>query len=201
MADHTMALALTTYHYYTPSGRLIQRNYSGVSLYDYYTNGGKQPADNVNREVKLTDAGRTVYGGGGITPDEKIESPKTNLFQDSLLYKDVFFHFAPVYLANHTADKNFKVDAAVLAEFKKYLTSQEIPFTEADLDGVMDWLKISIRSQVLITQISETQGLRARADWDPVIQKALTFLPEAQALQDNVHKVLAQKAMARNEQR
>jgi carboxyl-terminal processing protease len=201
MADHTMALALTTYHYYTPSGRLIQRNYSGVSLYDYYTHGGAQPAVNANREVRLTDAGRTVYGGGGITPDEKIESPKTNFFQDSLLFKDVFFHFAPVYLANHTVDKNFKVDAAVLAEFKKYLTSQEIPFTEADLNGVMDWLKISIRSQILITQIGETEGLRARADWDPEIQKALTFLPEAQALQDNVHKVLAQKAMARNEQR
>ena len=79
-------LALTTYHYYTPSGRLIQRNYAGVSLYDYYYNhAGAQPADSTNREVKLTDAGRTVYGGGGITPDEKIESPKSNHFQDELL--------------------------------------------------------------------------------------------------------------------
>jgi carboxyl-terminal processing protease len=194
-----MALALTTYHYYTPSGRLIQRDYSGVSLYNYYTHGGVQPADTANREVKLTDAGRTVYGGGGIAPDEKIESPKSNHFQDLLLSKDVFFHFAPVYLVNRTVDKNFQVDAAVLAEFKKFLTSQEIPWTEADLNGVMDWLKISIKSQVLITQIGETEGLRARADWDPMIQKALTFLPEAQALQDNAHKVLAQKAMARSE--
>jgi carboxyl-terminal processing protease len=201
MADHTMALALTTYHYYTPSGRLIQRNYSGVSLYEYYTHGGAQPTDTANREVKLTDAGRTVYGGGGITPDEKIDSPKNNHFQDSLLIKDAFFHFAPVYLVNHTVDKNFQVDGAVISEFKKYLTSQQIPFTEADLNGVMDWLKISIKSQLIITAIGETQGLRARADWDPEIQKALTFLPEAQALQDNVHKVLAQKAMARNEAR
>ena len=37
-------LALTTYHYYTPSGRLIQRNYNGVSLYDYYYNHD-QPQD------------------------------------------------------------------------------------------------------------------------------------------------------------
>jgi carboxyl-terminal processing protease len=199
MSDHTMALALTTYHYYTPSGRLIQRNYSGVSLYDYYTHGGAQPADTASREVKLTDAGRTVYGGGGIAPDEKIESPKSNRFQETLIYKDVFFHFAPIYLVNRTVDKNFKVDAAVIAEFKKYLTSQEIPWTEADLNGVMDWLKLSIKSQVLITQIGESQGLRARADWDPEIQKALTFLPEAQALEDNAHKVLAQKAMARSE--
>jgi carboxyl-terminal processing protease len=199
LGDHSMGLALTTYHYYTPSGRLIQRNYSGVSLYDYYTHGGAQPADNANREVKLTDAGRTVYGGGGITPDEKIESPKSNHFQDSLLMKDAFFHFAPVYLANRTVDKNFQVDGAVLAEFKKYLTSQEIPWTEADLNGVMDWVKISIKEKIFIIQFGESQGLRAQADWDPEIQKALTFLPEAQALEDHAHKILVQKAEARNE--
>jgi carboxyl-terminal processing protease len=199
MADHSMALALTTYHYYTPSGRLIQRNYEGVSLYAYYSHGGAQPTDTANREVKLTDAGRTVYGGGGITPDEKIESTKDNRFQDSLLYKDVFFHFAPVYLANRTVDKNFQVDAAVLAEFKKFLTSQQIPYTEADLNGVMDWLKISIKDKIFTIQFGESEGLRSRADWDPEIQKALTYLPEAQALQDHAHKVLAEKAMARNE--
>ena len=55
-------LALTTYHYYTPSGRLIQRNYNGVSLYDYYYNHD-QPQDVKSREVKATDSGRTVFGG------------------------------------------------------------------------------------------------------------------------------------------
>jgi carboxyl-terminal processing protease len=194
-------LALTTYHYYTPSGRLIQRNYAGVSLYDYYNHGGVPPADTTSREVKLTDAGRTVYGGGGITPDEKIESPKSNHFQDSLLYKDVFFHFAPIYLANRTVDKNFQVNDAVLAEFKKYLTSQDIPWTEADLNGVMDWLKIGIKDKIFTIQFGQSQGLRTRAEWDPEIQKALSFLPEAQALEDNAHKVLTQKAEARNETR
>ena len=67
-------LALTTYHYYTPSGRLIQRNYDGISLYDYYYNHEaiqKLQESAPNREVKMTDSGRTVYGGGGITPDDK----------------------------------------------------------------------------------------------------------------------------------
>jgi carboxyl-terminal processing protease len=194
-------LALTTYHYYTPSGRLIQRNYAGMSLFDYYNHGGKPPADTASREVKLTDAGRTVYGGGGITPDEKIESPKSNHFQETLLYKDVFFHFAPVYLANRSVDKNFKVDAAVLAEFKKYLTSQEISWTETDLNEVMDWLKINIKDKIFTIQFGELQGLHTLADWDPEIQKALTYLPEAQALEDNAHKVLMQKAEARSEER
>jgi carboxyl-terminal processing protease len=192
-------LALTTYHYYTPSGRLIQRNYSGVSLYDYYSHGGTAPADTREREVKFTDAGRTVYGGGGINPDEKIDSPKSNHFQDTLLYKDVFFHFAPVYLSNRTVDKNFQVDAAVLAEFKKFLTSQSIPYTEADLNGVMDWLKIGIKDKIVTIQFGQSQGLRTRADWDPMIQKALTYLPEAQALEDHAHQVMTAKAEARGE--
>jgi carboxyl-terminal processing protease len=201
LADHTMGLALTTYHYYTPSGRLIQRNYSGVSLYDYYYNhAGAQPTDATNREVKLTDGGRTVYGGGGITPDEKIESPKSNHFQDELLApnKSVFLHFAAHYLANRTVDKNFQVDDAVLKEFKAYLTSQNIAWTDADLNGVMDWLKVSIKEKIVTSQFGQLQGLRTLADWDPTIQKALTYLPEAQALEDTAHKVLTQKAMARN---
>ena len=191
-------LALTTYHYYTPSGRLIQRNYTGVSLYDYYYNhAGASPTDATNREVKFTDAGRTVYGGGGITPDEKVESPKSNHFQDELIFKSVFFHFAAHYLANRTVDKNFQVDEPVMGEFRQFLTSQSIPWTEADLNGVSDWLKTSIKEKIVTSQFGQLQGLRTLADWDPMVQKALTFLPEAQALQDNVHKVLAQKAMAR----
>ena len=192
-------LALTTYHYYTPSGRLIQRNYSGVSLYDYYYNhAGAQPADSTNREVKLTDAGRTVYGGGGIAPDEKIDSPKNSRFQDELLYKDVFFHFAPVYLANRTVDKDFQVDEPVMSEFRQYLTSQNIAWTNDDLNAASDWLKTHIKEKIFTIQFGQLQGLRTLADWDPMIQKAVTYLPEAQALQENVHKVLAQKAMARN---
>src|SRR5690349_4172962 len=97
LSDDT-GLALTTARYYTPSGRLIQRTYTGVSLYDYYYNRDEDdpnaPApSNGNREIKLTDSGRTVYGGGGITPDVKYETPKSNHFQDVLLQHYAFFNF------------------------------------------------------------------------------------------------------------
>ena len=113
LSDNT-GLALTTYHYYTPSGRLIQRNYDGVSLYDYYYNHD-QSQGLKNREVKLTDSGRTVYGaGGGITPDYKIEPPTSNHFQDVLDAHNVFFNFTRHYLANRTVGKDFEVSNAVL---------------------------------------------------------------------------------------
>ena len=192
-------LALTTYHYYTPSGRLIQRNYSGVSLYDYYYNhAGAEPNDSTNREVKLTDSGRTVYGGGGITPDEKVDTPKSNHFQDELLFKDVFFKFAPIYVSTHQVNQNFQVDDAVMNEFKKYVASQGIDSTDADYSGVSDWVKTRIKEKIVTIQFGQLQGLRTLADWDPEIQKAVSFLPEAQALEDHAHQVLAEKAMARS---
>ncbi len=191
-------LALTTYHYYTPSGRLIQRNYAGVSLYDYFNHAGALPANSSNREVKFTDSGRTVYGGGGITPDEKIATPPATPFQDTLGYKQVFFHFAPVYVATHTIDKNFAVDDAVLSDFEKFLTSQGIDWTQADIDGASGWIKSHIKQQIVTIAFGEQVGLRVIADWDPEIEKALTYMPEAQALETNAHKVLAEKAQARN---
>src|SRR5256886_3642247 len=79
-------LALTTARYYTPSGRLIQRDYKDVSLYDYlYNHKNPQPT-----EVKLTDGGRQVFGGGGITPDVIVSEPKPNDFQQLLLRRGNF---------------------------------------------------------------------------------------------------------------
>ena len=192
-------LLLTTYHYYTPSGRLIQRNYTGVTDYEYfYDRGGALPPNASNQEVKLTDSGRTVYGGGGISPDEKIEPVKGSHFQDELLARNAFFHFAPVYVASHAVDKDFQVNDAVLADFKHYLTSQNVPWTEADMSGAGDWLKAAIKDKIVTIEFGQSQGLRTIADWDPEIQKALTFLPEAQALEDHAHKIENDKAMARN---
>ena len=57
-------LALTTAHYYTPSGRLIQRDYLNASLYDYLYAPARSPAPRT--EVHHTDGGREVFGGGGI---------------------------------------------------------------------------------------------------------------------------------------
>jgi carboxyl-terminal processing protease len=186
IADNTMGLALTTFHYYTPSGRLIQRNYSNVSLYDYYyVRDDTMPKDNASREVKLTDSGRTVYGGGGITPDEKIDNLKDNRFEDSMAQHYAFFNFSKHYLATHTVEKDFQVDDAVLQQFRDFLKSQKIDYTDADLTANLDWVKMSIKSDLFTSQFGETEGIRIRAAWDPQINKALTFMPEAQALEDH----------------
>jgi carboxyl-terminal processing protease len=191
LSDGT-GLALTTYHYYTPSGRLIQRNYNGVSLYDYFYNHD-QPENLKNREVRLTDSGRTVYGGGGITPDYTLNPPKSDKFQDLLDAHNVFFNFTRHYLANRTVDKDFEVDNAVLDQFKKFLTSQNIAYTDQDLNGVLSWLKMNIKSSIMTSQFSEHVGLRVRANWDPMIEEALTYLPKAETLEQTAQKIDKEK--------
>ncbi|WP_446745815.1 S41 family peptidase [Silvibacterium acidisoli] len=192
-------LALTTYHYYTPSGRLIQRNYNGVSLYDYYYNHD-QPQDTKDREVKLTDSGRTVYGGGGITPDYKIDTPKSNHFEDLLSAHNVFFNFTKHYLANRTVEKNFQVDDQVMQAFKQFLTEQNIAYTDQDFNGagVMDWVKTNIAADIMTSQFGQLQGLRIRAAWDPMIAQAVSYMPQAAALEQNAVKSNVAKQTARN---
>ncbi|HEV2619718.1 MAG TPA: S41 family peptidase [Acidobacteriaceae bacterium] len=187
IADNT-GLALTTYHYYTPSGRLIQRSYDGVSLYDYYyIRDDAKKADKSNLEVKLTDSGRTVYGGGGITPDEKIDVPDLSPFQLSLYQRYVFVlggigNFAKHYAATHAVAKDFVVDDAVLQQFKEFLKADQIEYTDADIAKVQDWIKASIKTELFTTQFGQLEGLKVRAQADPEINKAMTFLPEATAL-------------------
>jgi carboxyl-terminal processing protease len=183
-------LALTTYHYYTPSGRLIQRSYDGVSAYDYFfVRDDAKKADKSNLEVKLTDSGRTVYGGGGITPDEKIDVPDLDRFQISLLQHYVFVisgvgNFSKHYLATNTVARDFVVDDAVLQQFKDFLKANQVDYTDAEFASSSDWIKSNIKAELFTSQFGQLEGLKVRAQADPEIVKATTFLPEAMALED-----------------
>jgi carboxyl-terminal processing protease len=184
-------LALTTAHYYTPSGRLIQRDYSNISLYDYYYNRDDNPST-VNREVKLTDSGRTVYGGGGITPDVTIPPTKSNHFQDTLLQHYAFFNYAKKYVVTHHPTKSFEVDDAVMQEFRKSLDEANVPYTQADFVDNNDWIKSNIKAEIFIDAFGQDEGLKVRAESDPEVVKALDLLPQAKALAENAKKIVAE---------
>ena len=187
-------LALTTAKYYTPSGRLIQRDYSNVSLYDYYFNREAEENNN-SHEVKLTDSGRTVYGGGGISPDVKIPAIKSNRFEDSLLQHYVFFNFAKRYIVNHRPDpKKFEVDDAVMQDFRKFLDEEKVPYTEADLLQNADFIRSSIKSEIFVDAFGQEEGLKVRAETDPEVIKGLELLPQAKALAENARRVVAERS-------
>jgi len=199
-------LALTTAKYYTPSGRLIQRDYNNVSLYDYYysrseddnvnTNANTSTATTTSKEVKLTDSGRTMYGGGGITPDVKVATFKPSHFEDSLLIKYAFFNFARHYLNGKHVDKNFEVTDAVMQDFRKFLDEQKVPYTEPELKEGNDWIRANVKSELFIAEFGQEEGLKIRAENDKQVLAALGQLTKAKELADNARKVLAQRAAA-----
>jgi carboxyl-terminal processing protease len=193
LSDRT-GLALTTYHYYTPSGRLIQRNYNGVSLYDYYYDHD-QPKPK-NREVRFTDSGRKVYGGGGITPDVHYAPPKATRFEKVVLDMGMFQGFTEQYLAHRTLTKDFVVNDAVLKDFKKYLDKQGIQYSPQEFKANEDWVKTNIKSSLFTTQFGESAGLKVQAESDPEIAKAEALMPEAAKLEQHVIQVLAEKQAA-----
>jgi len=194
LAENT-GLALTTAKYYTPSGRLIQPNYSNVSLYDYYYNRENEESA-ANHEVKLTDSGRTVFGGGGITPDVKMAPVKSNKLQETLLQRYSFFNFAKRYIVTHHPTKSFEVDEPVMQEFRKFLDEEKIPYTEGELIENNDWVRSQIKSEIFVDSFGQEEGLKVRAEGDPQVTKALELLPQARTLAENAKKVIAERNVA-----
>jgi carboxyl-terminal processing protease len=143
--------------------------------------------------VKLTDSGRTVYGGGGITPDVKIAPVKTNHFQDSLLQHYAFFNFAKRYSATHHPGKTFEADDVVLQDFRKFLDEEKIAYTEADLMENNNWIRSNIKSEVFVDAFGQEAGLQVRAETDPQVTKALDLLPQARQLAENARRIVAER--------
>ncbi len=187
-------LALTTAHYYTPSGRLIQRDYSNISFLDYYY--GKHVEPKNPTDVKMTDSGRTVYGGGGITPDEKIPMPKLSKFQTELLFrKYAFFNFTANYFGGKPAKlpKGWEPDNDILNQFHEFLLKNKVQFTEADWAENNDWIKAQLKREMYITAFSYEASQKVAAETDPVVQKAVAAMPEAKALLEKSNKLVVQR--------
>ena len=176
--SHESALALTTAKYYTPSGRLIQRDYR--SLEDYFTYAEAQ--DDENREVHYTDAGRKVLSGGGITPDVEVEDPESPEFIQKLERRAVLFDFAVNLLAHVELDRSFEIDEAILIRFKKFVEEKKIEFEEEDIRSNLPYLETAIRAEVLGNLYGLEERSRALAENDPQILQALDLFPRAQAM-------------------
>ena len=175
------AVALTTQKWYTPSGRLIQRDYSHISQFDYYNHrdGAEQKKD----EIKHSDLGRVVYGGGGIRPDYIVAPEKPNEFQLRIANRFGVFTFAREFMAKNPAvDTNFHASDALIENFKQHLKKRNIEFTDNDIQTNMAFLKRSIRYEVVYSKFGSADAARTLLEDDPQIVKALELFPEAKAL-------------------
>jgi len=191
LSDHT-GLALTTAHFYTPSGRLIQRDYSHTTFYDYYFDKDRN-ARNPN-DVKMTDGGRTVYGGGGITPDEKYVAPKMDALEAEL-YRNGLFAFTRAYFAQHPAalPKGWMPDNDVIEQLHDFELKNGVKFSEAEFTADHDWIRRHLAKEMYIWAFNVDESDRVYAMTDPEVQKALDAMPEATTLMEHARKAIVQR--------
>ena len=185
-------LLLTIAKYYTPSGRLIQRDYSHTSFYEYYSrkDGHVNPKD-----AKKTDSGRTVFGGDGIAPDENYTPPKLTRLEAELLGRLDFFFYTPEYLASHKSPpgKDWVPGPDVLEDFRRFALTRNTKIEPGEFEHDNAWIQEQLRESILTTAFSKEEADRVGLDFDPEIQKGVASLPQSKALLERAKTVLAKR--------
>jgi carboxyl-terminal processing protease len=202
--EYGAGLTLTSAKYYTPSGRLIQRDYSNGGFYDYYTHGGvggqkSKGAKPTGQETK-TDTGRAVFGGGGITPDESVDPRTTNLAQRRLIGPT--FAFAREIANGRVAGfdsyrvrgeldfghdlkpEDFRSTDALFKAFRDFATADpNFHVTAAMIDRNRKFVELQIRFNLVTAAYGRVMGDRVFiVNDDPQVAKAVDVLPKARDL-------------------
>jgi carboxyl-terminal processing protease len=193
-------LALTTAHYFTPSGRLIQRPWDETfDEYLSYTQKDQSATKTHNpSDLKKTDSGRPVYSGGGIEPDKyvpgQIEGFNPTPFARALYARQEFETYAQNYMAEgdtriaqkasgrHAVAANFTVTDEMIKDFRDQLTANHIKMDEAAFQKDLEFIKAMIRFRIDEAVFGIAEARRHLVSVDPQAQAAIGALPEAEKL-------------------
>lgn len=193
--SESSGLALTTARYYTPSGRLIQRRYDGVSMLEYYSNPCSEGYRPQRDGVRLTDKGRRVFAGGGITPDIEFEEQRANDFQWLLARRYAIDTFAQDYSReNSDLPTGWDVTDEIIEEFRQFLVGEEVEFEDADFEANLDYIRRFIKREVYNSAFDIEEGQRVYYELDPDVQQAIKSLPRAQQLLEDAESLVAFRA-------
>jgi len=206
-------LTLTTARYYTPSGRLIQRDYSNGSSYEYHfrrTANGTDPPQPPHNDMRRTDTGRAVYGGGGIEPDIKVETPTVSNTQATIWTTGLFMFVRDLMAGRVAVAANFKRDAIefdhqpqpnefvindqIMKAYREFMVdfltkNQDGGLTMKAVDENFEWSRQKIREEVLTAAYGVDTQRRMTAELDPQLQRAITEMPQSAQLADRARKL------------
>jgi carboxyl-terminal processing protease len=194
-------LALTTARYFTPSGRMIQRPWDGsFDEYLTYTLRDQSERQHTPEQLKYTAGGRKVYSGGGIEPDRRFDGPVEGFnpgsFGRSLYTRQLFANYAEQFTAEgdtragaqgknrKVVRKDFVVDDAMLADFKKFVTDRKFVIDEAAFTKDKEFIRAMIRYDIDVALFSAAVARQRLIVDDPQAQYALSLFPEAEKLSE-----------------
>ncbi|MBA3786022.1 MAG: S41 family peptidase [Acidobacteria bacterium] len=214
--EYGSMLLLTIAKYETPSGRLVQRDYSDGNLYNYLTDGGSLRDENVPEKPKgaasKTDSGRPVYSGGGISPDEAVKAETITVekarFQQKL-NNPIFAFTLQLAFGQTKGFESYKIDRPISFEynlkktdfpitenlfqtFKKFAV-EKYNFTPAQINREREFVERMLRTELVTAAYGSTTSYQVFYDYDTQLKKAIELLPEAKQLAIEGAKANAQK--------
>ncbi len=204
--DFGAGLTLTSAKYFTPSGRLIQRDYSNGGFYDYYTHGAgvardpKREPPKPSGPEKKTDTGRAVYGGGGIMPDENVNPRTVNLTQRRML--SPIFSFVRELVNGRIAglesnrigrgivfdydlkSDEYRITDEIVRAFREFVEKDPAyRVTPAMVDRYRSYVELELRFNIVTAAHGRVTGDRVFITTDdPQVSKAVDVLPKARNL-------------------
>jgi carboxyl-terminal processing protease len=204
-------LTLTTARYYTPSGRLIQRDYSNGSIYEYHFHRtAKGEPEQEKRELRKTDLGRTVYGGGGIEPDLRTASLTVTQGQFQIWTTGLFLFVRELTAGRVKGLEHFKRDAVefdhqplpneftitddVLKAYRAFMTdfvakTPDAGLTRELIEQNLVFARTKIREEVLTAAYGVDTTRRMLTLDDPQVQRGLAELPNAAQLAEKARRM------------
>lgn len=205
MLDYGSMLLLTIAKYETPSGRLIQRDYSDGNLYNYLYKGGSLGEDLDDQKPKgaasKTDSGRNVYSGGGINPDVMVK-PQTIPIEkarfEAKLNDPIFAYVLDLTYGKISGFDAYKVDRPIsfdydikttdfpitenlFQSFKNFAVAK-YKFTPAQIDREREFIQRSLRTELVMAAYGSQTSLQVFNDYDNQLKKAVELLPQAKQL-------------------
>jgi len=191
------ALFLTVARYYTPSGRLIQRDYSKDKI-SYYAEGYDELDPNAEPDTSTTDrpafttvSGRVVYGGGGITPDVPLRSEELNETQQAIESASLPFTFTTIFVGRDGFAypdgferflTRYEPDESVWKSFLAHASELDTVLTRDQLEAERDYILRSVKREIAGNLWGPTERYRVAIASDRTIGESIGLFDQASGL-------------------
>ena len=199
-------LRLTTAKWYTPVGRSIDRDpeseVADVPAHAMSISGQFVfPTTLEGRPEYESTGGRTLYGGGGITPDLFV-APETlspqeiaavqRVFQHAGGFTVALFNFAVEYVPEHPdLQVGFSVSEADLADLFESLSEHEAVIERADFETARRFVRYHLEREIALQAWGEAEQFQQSIPFDRQLQRALDLLRDGPGTEELLEAVSA----------
>ncbi|MBK9099853.1 MAG: S41 family peptidase [bacterium] len=203
------AIRLTISKYFTPSGRSIQRDYKDKKKYEEFyasmDDTSTKEGENLNHDAEQdttkpvfkTNKGRTVYGGGGITPDYILKTERITGYTSDLLRKNIFYQYILQFIESRGNGIGLKYDNDLnrfvnefnfteddINKFISFASSKEVELNEEQFNMDKEYISTRLKAQLARNYWKNDGWYSVMLTTDNQVEKAMSLFDEAKQIAD-----------------